>query len=450
MATSNFDLIVIGTGSGGSTAAGKCAKAGWSVVQIDSRPFGGTCALRGCDPKKVLVGAAELIDWNHRMKDHGISGNTLIDWQELMDFKRTFTKPVPESREKGMEKIGVTSFHGRASFVDEETIEVNGERLTAKNFLIAAGAKPAPLPIDGFEHLTTSTKFLDLDDLPQKLVFVGGGYISFEFAFIAAMAGSEVEIVHRGKRPLEGFDKDMVNILLKKARTLNIKVHLNTNVQSIIKDGSSFRVEASQKGTTKIFTGDLVVHGAGRVPDIDDIQLKEGNIERTNKGVSVNEYLQSSSNPRVYAAGDAADTNGLPLTPVAGFESHIVSSNLLEGNHRKAYYPAQPTTVFTLPPLTSVGLTEEQAQKQDFDIEVNFKEIDGWYSYKRTNESRVSFKTIINKENGQVLGAHVLGSKSEEIINLFAIAMNQNLKATVLKKMIYAYPSHTSDIPYMI
>jgi glutathione reductase (NADPH) len=450
MADQHFDLIVIGTGSGGSVAAGKCAKAGWDVGQIDSRPFGGTCARRGCDPKKVLVGAAELIDWNRRMKGQGISSTTEIDWQELMEFKRTFTQPVPENREKGMEKIGITPIHGRASFVDQETIEVHGETLKANNFLIAAGAKPAPILIDGFEHLTTSTEFLELEELPEIIVFVGGGFISFEFAHIAARSGSKIHIVHRGEQPLEAFDAQMVDLLMDKAKTLGINVHLDSEVQSVEQIGNGFTVIAKRDGKTQKINGDLVVHGAGRVPDIDDMNFEKGNIDRTTKGICVNDFLQSTSNPRLYAAGDAADTNGLPLTPVAGFESHVVASNLLEGNHRKAEYPAQPAVVFTIPPLAMVGLTEQQARDSGHEITVKFKKTDEWYSYRRTNETPTAFKTIINKENGQILGAHVLGSISEEIINLFAMAMNQNLKATALKKMVYAYPSHASDIPYMI
>lgn len=258
-----------------------------------------------------------------------------------------------------MKKQSITPFHGRAKFINEQTIEVNDEILNANHILIAAGAKPVPLPIDGFDHLTTSTEFLELDDLPDKLIFVGGGYISFEFAFIAALAGAQVEILHRGKRPLEGFDVDLVNVLLEKTEELNIKVQLNTEVESIPNERNSYTVKTSQKGNTKRFTGNLVVHGAGRVPDIDDMQLKEDNVERTKEGITVNEYLQSNSNPNVYAAGDAVDSSGLPLTPVAGYESHIVASNLLDGNHRKAQYPAQPTVVFTVPPLAMVGLTEQ-------------------------------------------------------------------------------------------
>lgn len=133
-------------------------------------------------------------------------------------------------------------------------------------------------------------------------------------------------------------------------------------VQSITKNEKSYRIEASQKGNGRTFTGNLVVHGAGRVPVIDDMELEKGNVERTKGGIKVNEYLQSNSNPRVYAAGDAASTNGKPLTPVAGYESHIVASNLLNGNHRKAEYPAQPSIVFSVPPLAMVGLTEQQAR----------------------------------------------------------------------------------------
>lgn len=229
-----------------------------------------------------------------------------------------------------------------------------------------------------------------------------------------------------------------------------MNVQLDSEVQSVEKTEKGFAVTAKTDGKTQKINGDLVVHGAGRVPDIDDMNLEQGNIERTKKGISVNDFLQSTTNPRVYAAGDAADTNGLPLTPVAGFESHVVASNLLEGNHQKAEYPAQPTVVITVPPLAMVGLTEQQALQGGYNVEVNFKKTDEWYSYRRTNESPAAFKTIINKENGQVLGAHVLGSKSEEIINLYALAMNRNLKATALKKMVYAYPSHASDIPYMV
>lgn len=445
-----FDLIVIGTGASSSTVAGKCAASGWKVAQIDELPFGGTCALRGCDPKKVLVGAADLVDWNRRMQGSGVLSNATIDWQELMQFKQTFTEPVPESREKGMLDAGITPFHGHARFIDESTIQVNDQQLTGTKFLIATGAKPAEIPIDGFEHLKTSTEFLDLDELPETIVFVGGGYISFEFAFVAALVGAKVHILHRGDRPLEGFDPDLVDLLMKKAKELGIEIHLNAEVKKISQSGANYEVTANRKTEQISITGDLVVHGAGRVPNIDGLDLETAGVESSRRGVVVNEYLQSTSNPRVYSAGDAAATQGKPLTPVASYESRIVAANLLEGNHRKVNYPVQPTVVFTVPPLASVGISETEAKSQGIDVDVHQGQMDSWYTYRRINESYAAYKTIFDKETGRILGAHLLGTKSEEIINLFAMAINQRLTASDLQEMIYSYPTHSSDIKYMV
>ena len=195
-----YDLIVIGTGVAASTVAWECYSAGWKIAIIDSRPFGGTCALRGCDPKKVLVGAAEVIDWNHRMGDKGISNTNdiHIKWPELMHFKRSFTEPVPKAREDQFSNAAIATFHGHASFTDATTIKVTEKKdgggtdhvLNGKYILVATGAKPAKLNIPGEEHVTISDQFLELDYLPERIVFIGGGYISFEFAHIAARAGA--------------------------------------------------------------------------------------------------------------------------------------------------------------------------------------------------------------------------------------------------------------------
>ena len=169
--TNTFDLIVIGTGAA-ATVAWKCHSAGWKIAVIDSRPFGGTCALRGCDPKKVLVGAAEIIDWNHRMECKGVdhAKEIRINWSELMHFKRSFTEPVPKRREAGFSKAGIATFHGHARFTGQTTVKVGegNEVLNAKHILIATGAKPAKLNIPGEEYIITSDQFLELDHLPKK------------------------------------------------------------------------------------------------------------------------------------------------------------------------------------------------------------------------------------------------------------------------------------------
>src|SRR5579864_5040391 len=176
-----FDLVVIGTGTAASTIASACRSASWHVAVVDSRPFGGTCALRGCDPKKVLVDAAEVIDWTRRMKDKGIIGQGIrIEWPKLIGFKRSFTEPVPKQREQSFAQAGIAAVHGRARFVTAAAIQVGNEVLEGRYIVVAAGAKPASLKIPGENLLTTSEQFLELGALPRRILFVGGGYISFE------------------------------------------------------------------------------------------------------------------------------------------------------------------------------------------------------------------------------------------------------------------------------
>jgi len=184
----------------------------------------------------VLVGAAEVIDWINRMKEKGIiSEGTEVDWSALMRFKRTFTESVPKGTEQGFAKAGISTFHGRALFIDQTTVKVGNDTLIARHILIAAGAHPANLAIPGEEHLTTSDQFLELDELPGRIVFVGGGYISFEFAHVAARAGAQVQILHRGARPLIEFDPELVNQLSQATQDIGVDVRLNTAVEAIEK-----------------------------------------------------------------------------------------------------------------------------------------------------------------------------------------------------------------------
>lgn len=446
----SFDLVVIGTGSAGGTAAHRCRKAGWEVAIADSRPYGGTCALRGCDPKKVLVGAAEVVDRGRRMEGKGVAGDTRIAWPELMAFKRSFTEPVPESRERSYADAGIETFHGRARFVGPTSVRVGEDTLTAGKVLVAAGAKPAALEIQGEEHLLTSTEFLELETLPERIAFVGGGYISFEFAHVAARAESEVRILHGGDRPLEGFEPELVDRLVEATRVAGIGVELNARVEAVERGERGFRVVTGGGDGAETYEADLVVHGAGRVPEIDDLELEAAGVERDRRGVVVNEHLQSVTNPAVYAAGDAAASDGLPLTPVAAMESACVAHNLLEGNSRKPDHAGVPTVVFTLPPLASVGLGEEAARERGLDFDVETKDTSGWYSSRRVGATHSAHKVLVERDSDRVLGAHLLGPHAEEAINLFALAIREGITAGRLRGMPWAYPTVASDVSHMV
>jgi glutathione reductase (NADPH) len=422
------------------------------VAVVDSRPFGGTCALRGCDPKKVLVGAAEAVDWARRMNGNGIWAEQLqIDWPELMRFKRTFTEPVPKKSETGFAKAGISTFHGRAHFVERSTIQVGDEILEGRYVVIAAGQKPADLKIQGVEHLTTSEQFLELDKFPRRILFIGGGYIAFEFAHVAVRVGSKVTIVHRDERPLSQFDPDLVDQLVAKSRELGIDVQLGTQAQGVEKkDSGQFVVHASASGEARSFEADMVVHAAGRVSEIDDMNLDGAGIKWDRHGVRVSEFLQSVSNPAVYAAGDAAATGGPPLTPVAGYEGTIVAANLLKGNHRKGNYSGIPTVVFTIPPLASVGVNEREAREQGLKYQVKKELTSTWYSSRRVAEKYSGYKVLVEEGTDCILGAHLLGEQAAETINLFAVAIRSGMRATDLRHMVFSYPTHASDLPYML
>jgi glutathione reductase (NADPH) len=197
------------------------------------------------------------------------------------------------------------------------------------------------------------------------------------------------------------------------------------------------------------FQADLAVHGAGRVPEIDDLDLDAGGIKREKRGVVVNDYLQSASNPSVYAAGDAA-ASGPPLTPVADHDSDVVATNLLEGNRRKTNYEGLASAVFTVPPLASVGLTEAAAREQGLRFRAHREDTSGWLSSQRVGETTSGSKVLIEEDSGRILGAHLFGPHADEVINVFALAVRFRIRADDLKQMLFAYPTNSSDIPFMV
>jgi glutathione reductase (NADPH) len=444
-----FDLVVIGTGVT-TAVASRCREAGWTVAVIDSRPFGGTCALRGCLPKKILVGAAEAVHHARDMATIGVPAAALtIDWPALMRFKRSLIDPTPQRTEQAWAKIGVEQFHGRARFVDSTTLAVGGDRLVGRRVLIAAGAMPAPLKFPGADRLATSEDFLNLERMPARIVFIGGGYISFEFAHVAARAGAAVTILHRGARPLEGFDPDLVELLVSRTRELGIRVELDTDVVGLDSGAGGLAVRGIQHGTERRFEADMAVHSAGRVPELDDLDLDTAGVKREKRGVTVNEYLQSVSNPAVYAGGDAA-ASGPPLTPKADHDAGVLVTNLLEGNRRAVNYEGIASAVFTIPPLASAGLTENAARAAGLKFRTNWQDTSDWFNTRRVGETTSGFKVLIEEGTGRILGAHLLGPNAAEVINLFAMAIRLRISADDLKQGIFAYPTNGSDVRFML
>ncbi len=444
-----FDLVVVGTGVT-SAVVSRCREAGFTVAVVDSRPFGGTCALRGCVPKKILVSAAEAVHAARDLAETGVPARDLtIDWPALMRFKRSLVDPTTRRTEEAWAKAGVEQVHGRARFVGPTTLAIGDNRLTGRRVVLAAGSMPVPLRFPGADRLATSEDFLGLDRLPARIVFVGGGYIAFEFAHVAARAGVRATILHRGPRPLEAFDPDLVDMLVKRTRELGIAVELETEVRGVEATAGGVVVRGARRGEERRVEADLAVHCAGRVPELDDLDLEAAGVRREKRGVIVNEYLQSVSNPSVYAGGDAA-ASGPPLTPKADHDAAVLATNLLEGNRRATNYDGIASAVFTLPPLASVGLTEAAAREAGRRFRTNREDTSGWFNQRRVGETAAGFKVLIEEGTDRIIGAHLLGPHVDEVINLFALAVRLRIPASEVKQALYAYPTHGSDIRFMV
>jgi glutathione reductase (NADPH) len=447
-----FDLFIFGTGPSATRIATRCAEEGWRVGIADPRPFGGICALHGCNPKKVLVRAAELYDWLSRADGTGVRvEGSAIDWPALMQFKRTFTDPVTAGKEANLQEAGIVQFHGSPRFIATNRVVVHNQEVASRKFAIATGAVPAKLNIPGEDLMTNSDAFLQLPQLPRRVLFVGGGYVTFEFAHVAIRAGAEVTIAEAGERPLARFEPELVDCLVERTRHLGVRVRTSTEVQSIQKRGdgtlSVVLVRGAEETTVE---ADLVVHGAGRVPNTDGLDLETGNIHFGPDGVTVNEFLQSVSNPDVYAAGDVANTDAPPLTPVANREGRLVARNLLDGNHHHSDAGPVATAVFTVPALASVGLREDEVQERDLDYTVEAGDRSSDNSMKKVGATHARYKVLVENGSDKILGAHLLGPDAAETINIFALAMKHGITASGLKSTLFAFPTFIHGVRGMI
>ena len=442
---SDFDVIVIGTGVTGQTAAEELAGAGKRVAIVDRREYGGTCTLRGCEPKKVLVTAAEVVERARAQAGNGPTGDLRLDWSALIAFKRTFVDSAPQGIEDYLKSAGVETLHGQARFTGPASLTVEGVAHAAEHIVVATGSRPMPLGIEGEGLVSTSEDFMAAEQLGERIVFIGGGYISMEFAHVAAAAGAAVTICHRGAHVLGGFDPDLAAMLVDAYRKAGIDVRTEAPVQAVVEAAGALAVVL--KDGTRL-PADMVVHGAGRTPDLEGLDLVAAGVAFGDRGVDVDQTLRSVSNPRVWAAGDAAD-RGLPLTPVGVTQGRIVAANILGGE--AAYDPAvTPSVVFSDPPLAIVGLTEAQAAAQGLDVQASLIDKTQWAASRRVGDRAAGAKVLVDRGTRRIVGAHLLGHHAEEVVNVFAIAMAAGLTAADLKAMPWAYPTGGWEIVYLV
>ncbi|MBT3916255.1 MAG: glutathione-disulfide reductase [Rhodospirillaceae bacterium] len=419
MSNYDYDLITLGAGSGGVRASRLAGGYGAKVAVCEEDRVGGTCVLRGCIPKKLLIYGAHYADYMEDAVNYGwtIEGAS-HDWAKLIANKNTELERLNGIYLRILRDNNVDLKEGRGVLLDDHTVEVAGERMTAENILIAVGGWPTMPDIPGIEHVITSNEALELPALPKRMVIVGGGYIAVEFAGIFSSLGVEVTEIIRADNILRGFDIDMRTSLFEEMEKRGIKILAETVVESIEKQDE---ILSLRLGNDEILETDCVMYATGRRANTDGLGLDAAGVElRDNGSIKVDEFNRTSQS-HIYAVGDVTDR--IQLTPVAIQEGHALADMLFNKDTHTTDYLNVPSAVFSTPPIATVGLTEEQARVEFGEVDIydsNFKPLVHTLSGR---DERSVMKLIVEPKSDKVVGCHMMGLDAPEIIQGVAIAM---------------------------
>ena len=450
----SFDLVVLGSGAVGQTAAYNGRERGKSVLVVEAGDFGGTCPNRGCDAKKPYVHAAAVVHAVRRLQaaGAGVTGELRMDWGETAAFKKSFTRVVDPATREDLLAAGVEIHHGTAAFTGLDALELcDGRRVAFGAVVIATGERPRPAGFPGGELAIDSDAFLALDDLPNSVCFVGAGYIGMEFACAAAMAGREVTVVSSNEHPLHGFDVDSVKVLEESLPTLGPHgVRLVRGARATRLERRGDRVAVFTDGDEPAAVAHLVVNATGRVPSVEGLNLEAAGVEASRKGVKVGDTLRCPGNPRVWAGGDVAGTGRPALIPTAVADARLLVRNLAAadaGEPLEELERIPPATVaFTIPTLASVGVTEAEAREAHGDaIHLSAGRLETKKFYRQLGVEHASYKLVFDADR-RLIGAHLAGPGSEEVINAFAVALHECCDEDRLCDGILTYPTVTAAI----
>ncbi len=450
MKSEAFDVVILGGGNAGIGVTGPVRRAGMSVAMIESHDLGGTCPNRGCTPKKVLVAAGHALHEIERAAIHHISvGRPRLDWPALIDREKDLIKDIPANLARSMARREVEVIRGHGVFAGPNAIRIGDRHIEAGHIVIATGSRPRPLPIPGAEHMITSDEMLSERKLPGSVIFVGGGVISLEFGHVYARAGADVTILEALPQLLPAMDGDAVARIQAESERIGIRVRTNVGVKGIEPADSRLRVTYVHEGIEHVIEADRVVNGAGRVANVDRLDLAAGNVEHANGRVAVDQHLRSTSNRLVYVCGDAVPISP-QLSPIATYEGDIVGRNIVEGPKYSPDYAGMATSVYTVPALAAVGLTEAAASQKGLAIKVHTNDMHDWFSARTYAETVAWSKIIVDEVTDRILGAHFVGHAGQELVNIFGLAMRFGITASQIKDHVYAYPTFSSDIKHML
>jgi glutathione reductase (NADPH) len=450
MPTRSFDVVILGGGNAGMGVTVATREAGLTVAMIEPDLLGGTCPNRGCMPKKVLVAAAHALDEIERANAHHITvGKPSLDWAALIDREKAMISGIPASLGALMERRGVEVIRDHGRFVGPNAVAVGGETLEAKHIVIATGSTPRKLPFPGAELMITSDDVLNERRLPASVAFVGGGVIALEFSHVYARAGAKVTIVEVLPRLLDNMDADAVAQLRAATERLGITIHTGVEVRRIDRSGDRFRVVYEESGSEHMVEAERVVNGAGRVANVDGLDLDAGNVVEERARIALDPRLRSTSNAAVYVCGDAVATTP-QLSPIATYEGRTVGRNIADGPLHVPDYASIPSCVFTVPALASVGLTQAAAEEKGIEVRAVINDMHEWLSGRTYAETSAWAKVLIDQKTDRIVGAHLVGHAGEELVHIFALAMKHNITASEVRDLIYGFPTFSADIKSMM
>jgi pyruvate/2-oxoglutarate dehydrogenase complex dihydrolipoamide dehydrogenase (E3) component len=445
----HYDALVIGAGQGGVPLAITLAQAGRKTALVEREHVGGTCINEGCTPTKTMVASAKVAYMDRRSPDYGVqNGPVTVDMVRVRERKRDIVNNFRNGSEQRIENTnGLDLLMGEARFIGQKKLEVHlngGEtlQLTADTIFINVGARPANPPIEGLDSVPTlnSTSIMELDEVPEHLLVLGGGYVGLEFAQMFRRFGSEVTVVQRGKQLLAREDADVAEEVAKILREDGIEVLLETQAQRAEQtDGGSIQLTVHTPEGERMLTGSHLLVAVGRPPNTDKLNLDAAGVQTTERGfIKANERLETNV-PGIYALGDVK--GGPAFTHISYDDFRIVRTNLFEGGDATITERLVPYTVFIDPQLGRVGLTEQEAREQGRNVKVAKIPMSYVARALEVDEPRGCMKAIVDAGTGQILGCAILGIEGGEIMAMIQIAMMGGMRYTALRDGVFAHPT---------
>ena len=434
----SFDVIFIGSGHACWHGALILKTLGKSVALVERDLVGGTCTNYGCDAKILLDSPFELVEALDRYKGIGVTGESRIDWPALMQYKKQYIGAMPAALAGLFAQFGFELIRGEAEFLDKNTIRVGEETYSAEYFVIGTGQNYIPMDIPGKEYFHDSREFLDLDDIPDHVTFVGAGIISMEFASLCLSLGRKVDIVVRSGAVLKEYPRDYVDQVTEKMKAQGANFVFNANVCCIEKTESGYALKTKEGLTIET---DYILIAVGRRANVDGLGLDRLGIEYSERGIKVDEHLRTCVG-NIYASGDVIDKKIPKLTPTAEFESNYIAMYILNPANESIRYPAVPNMVFTLPRIAQAGVTVAEAEAHPELYRVEKNPVGASMSWLNKNQRSEHFTFIFDKTN-KLAGAAVFSDDAGMYIDLLTIIINEKLGLESLQKMIFAFPTQT-------